>query len=426
MPWLETHVMDQRVQFIAAFLKDESSVAELCRQFQISRKTAYKWIARYQALGARGLDDLTRAPHTHPNQFSDQQIWTILQARDKHPLWGPRKLLKIVIGNSDPDGWPSRSTVANWLRTHGRAIGRKKRRRVPPHSQPLSHATGPNSLWCCDFKGWFCTGDGCKCHPLTITDAFSRYLLRCQGLLATGFETVRPIFEAAFREYGLPEAIRSDNGPPFASRAVAGLSLLNIWWIRLGIRHERIDPGKPQQNGRHERMHLTLKQETANPPERSFARQQQRMDGFGEEYNELRPHEALDMATPASVYHPSPRPFPSRLAEIEYPDGWQLRKVASAGDFYWKHQPVFVSETLYRQTIGLEPLDERYWRAYFGPVFLGVLDTRQPRMLNGAALRRLDRKRAHAGLATAAPEPAGTPSAALQESPQAEAKVSPM
>lgn len=421
MPWMETHVMDQRTQFIAAYLKEES-VAQLSRQFGISRKTAYKWIGRYQADGPPGLVDRSSAPHCHPNQFDPDLLQAVLDYRDKHPLWGPKKLLKVLIGKGDPRAWPSRSTVASWLKTHGRSFDRKKRRRVAPQSQPLSHATGPNSLWCCDFKGWFYAGHT-KCHPLTITDAFSRYLLRCHGLTRTDFEAVKPIFESAFREYGLPESIRSDNGPPFASRALAGLSRLSIWWIRLGIRHERIEPGKPQQNGRHERMHLTLKQEVADPAADSLAMQQQRLKSFRLEYNEVRPHEALDMATPDSLYLRSPRELPARLAPLEYPDGWQLRRVESSGDISWKNVDVFVSEVLHRETVGLDPLDDRLWRAYFGPVFLGVLDTHKPRLLSGAALRNLDRKRLREGLPAASPAAALPPSAALQESMPQQAKV---
>ena len=422
MPWTETRAMDQRMQFIVAFEKEAFSVAELCRQFQISRKTAYKWIGRYAAVGVAGLADRSRAPHAHPNSVSCEQLQAILEARDAHPFWGPRKLLKILCGHGSAGDWPARSTVAALLKLHGRVADRKKRRRVPPQSKPLAHADGPNAVWCCDFKGWFFTGEGRKCHPLTISDAFSRYLLRCQGLLRTGLEAAQPIFEAAFREYGLPWAIRSDNGAPFASRSVGGLSRLSVWWIRLGVRPERIEPGKPQQNGRHERMHLTLKQQTAQPPASTFARQQRRLDDFRREYNELRPHEALGMETPASLYVPSPRTFPARLAELEYCVGWQRRRVFSGGDFNWKNQPVFVSEVLRGETIGLEPLDDRHWRTYFGPVFLGVLDGYRSRVLTGAALRRLDRQRMQAGL-TAATPPAAAPCAALQEPPRGEAKV---
>src|SRR5512133_623072 len=410
MPWTETCVVDQRMQFIVAHGKDEASVAELCRQFGISRKTAYKWIARYHSQGLPGLEALSRAPRHHPNQVPAEQRQAILELRDAHPLWGPKKLLKILGGQDAGGSWPARSTVARLLRLQGRAFDRKKRRRVPPQTQPLAHAHGPNAVWCCDFKGWFCTGDGQKCHPLTITDGFSRCLLRCQGLLETGFEAVWPIFASAFREYGLPQAIRSDNGAPFASRAEGGLSLLSIRWIKLGIRPERIEPGQPQQNGRHERMHLTLKQSAAQPPASSFGRQQERLEAFRQEYNELRPHEALGMATPGSVYAPSPRAFPARLAELEYPDWWQRRKVVSGGDLYWRHQPVFISEVLRGETIALEPLDERYWRAYFGPVFLGALDGHRPAILTGAALRRLDRHRLAHGQEAASPPPAAYPS----------------
>ncbi|MBE3133585.1 MAG: IS481 family transposase [Acidobacteria bacterium] len=415
--------MDQRMQLMVSVQKDEASVAELCRQFGISRKTAYKWMLRYESEGPAGLVNRSRVPHGHPHQVSSETLQAILTARDAHPLWGPKKLLKILIGQGQAQDWPARSTVADLLKQHGRVFDRKKRHRVPPQTQPLAHADAPNVLWCCDFKGWFCTGDGQKCHPLTITDSFSRYLLRCQGLLQTHFEAVQPIFESAFREFGVPWAIRSDNGPPFASRAVGGLGRLSIWWIKLGIRPERIEPGHPQQNGRHERMHLTLQQATADPPASTFRLQQRGMDGFQQEYNELRPHEALGLETPASWYYASPRAFPSRLAEIQYPDGWQPRMVGCDGDFKWHCQPVFISEVLHGEMIGLEPLDERYWRAHFGPVFLGVFDTYRPQVLTGAALRRLDRQRVAEGLKPASPPPVASASAALRRTPPAEEKV---
>ncbi len=411
MPWKETHVIDQRKQFIEDWNDNEEPVAELCREHGISRKTGYKWISRWS--GNESLDDRSRVPRNHPNQVCQEMVDAILELRDGSRLrYGPKKIRVRLARQYSAEDLPAHSTISAILKRTGRVIDRKKRRHVPPHTQPLAHAVGPNTVWCTDFKGWFLTGDGCRCDPLTITDAFSRYLIRCQALRGTEYAMVRPIFEAAFREFGLPRAIRSDNGPPFASRAVAGLSRLSLWWVKLGIRPERIQPGKPQQNGRHERMHLTLKSATASPPAGTWGKQQERFFEFQQDYNELRPHEGLGMKTPGSLYEPSVRPYPTREPEIEYPDGWQLRRVDGGGYFSWKHQSVFLSEVLSGEIVGMEPLADQYWRAYFGPVFLGVFDANGRAMLSPAQLRRQPDM--------SPPRPEDRPSAALQDDPPAD------
>jgi len=410
MPWKETHVIDSRKQFVESWKDDEESMAELCRIYEISRKTGYKWIAREAA--HQSLGDYSRAPHSHANQVCDEIVQSILELRDGSRLrYGPKKIRVRLARQYGADSLPALSTIAAILKREGRVFDRKRRRRVPPHTQPLAHASGSNFVWCIDFKGWFRTGDGRRCDPLTITDAFSRRLLRCQALRATDCAAVRPILESAFQEYGLPEAIRSDNGAPFASRAVAGLSRLSLWWIKLGIRHERIQPGKPQQNGRHERMHLTLKQATASPPAGTFGKQQERFFEFQKEYNELRPHEALDMKTPADLYEISPRPYPRVEPQIEYPNGWLLRRVDGSGNFSWKHRSIFLSEVLGGEVVGLEAIDDRHWRAHFGPVILGVFDAGKRTMLTPAQVRR------NPDLAPDLPEV--RPSAALQDEPPA-------
>ncbi|KKL94590.1 hypothetical protein LCGC14_1863160 [marine sediment metagenome] len=408
MPWMETRMPDQRMRFIAELEFSQSSMAQACRKYRISRKSGYKWLARWKAEGPSGLVDRSRAPRHHPNEVLPEVVEAILTLRDEMG-WGPKKLRVDLIRQQPEVAWPAISTMEQILKDNGRVIPRKKRRRVPPQSAPLAHCDGPNTVWCCDFKGHFKTGDGRRCDPLTITDGFSRFLLRCQNLRGTSGRAARPIFEAAFREYGLPRAIRSDNGAPFASRAVAGLSGLSVWWIKLGILPERIQPGKPQQNGRHERMHLTLKQETARPPASTFGKQQRRFDTFRQIYNERRPHEALGMATPASVYEASPRQYPAWEPEVSYPEDWETRKVQCDGDFHWRSQPVFLSEVLWGEPVGLEPVDGRYWRVYFGPVWLGVLDGHHKQMLMRAQLRR----QAHLQ-----PRDSGDrPSAALQDDP---------
>ena len=409
MPWLETRVMDQRMKFVVEHQCQEQSMAELCRLYDISRKTGYKWLDRWQQEGVAGLADRSRVPRHNPNRVPLEQVAAILAMRDRY-RWGPKKLRVLLQREHPGQHWPALSTMQQILKEHGRVISRKKRRRVPPHTQPFAACDGPNAVWCCDFKGHFATGPGRTCYPLTISDAFSRYLLRCQGLYKTDGQTVRPLFEWSFREYGLPSAIRSDNGSPFASRAVAGLSRLSVWWIKLGIVPERIEPGKPQQNGRHERMHLTLKQATALPPATTPRKQQHRFDRFREEYNHIRPHEALAMQPPASLYQPSTREYPRREPEIVYASQWPVRKIDRWGSFYWKRQHVFLSEVLRGEHIGLAAVDERYYRTYFGPMWLGVFDSHTRKMLTAAELRRRP--------ALKPGDPEERPSATLQDAPQ--------
>jgi transposase InsO family protein len=344
---------------------------------------------------------------------------SVLAMRAEHPTWGPKKLRRR-LQDEDKDkriDWPARSTIAELLRRHGLVIPRRPRRRVPPRTQPFAQCGGANDLWCVDFKGWFRTQDGRRCDPLTLTDSFSRYLLRCQAVSDTGGLGVRPIFEAAFRQYGLPRAIRSDNGSPFASRGVGGLSRLSVWWTKLGIRHERIDPGKPQQNGRHERMHRTLKAETARPPATTLRAQQRRFDAFRQEFNDQRPHEALGLDAPAKWYEPSMRPYPEREPQLSYPLDWACRMVRHNGEVKFKGL-FFLGEALVGEPVGFEPVDGRHWRVHFGSLVLGIFDERVHRLLLPGEVRR-----AGVPLARDAGNP---PSAALQEASRHEPNVLPM
>jgi putative transposase len=411
MPWKETCVVDERMRFVVEHELDEVTMAELCRKYAISRKTGYKWLKRVETEGLAGLVDLSRAPHRHPNQLAAELEESIIALRQRHPTWGPRKLRELLPGGR----LPAASTLGELLQRRGLAVPRKRCRRVPAHTQPFAHCGQPNDIWCADFKGWFRTGDGSRCDPLTITDACSRYVLRCQVLPGQDYQSSRPVFEAAFREFGLPRAMRTDNGSPFASRALGGLSRLSVWWIKLGIGVERIEAGKPQQNGRHERMHLTLKRETAQPPAASGRAQQQRFDAFRQEFNQIRPHEALAMRTPASVYVDSPRPYPSREPQLEYPAGWRVRKVRYKGGLGWKYDEIFLTEVLAGEEVGLEPVDERYWRVWFGPLALAILDTHGRRMLTPAQRRKLGLALEPAPADAAAIAGGQVPSAALQE-----------
>src|SRR6185503_20055837 len=310
MPWKEELPMDQKTQFISEYLRHSLSFTELCQRYHISRKTGYKWINRYNAEGPTGLLDRSRRPHSSPEQTSEALRLAIIDARRPHPSWGAKKLLKLLQRKDPLSPWPSRWTICEILKREGLVRKKTRRRKVCHPGKPTSIVTAPNELWYVDFKGQFKTRDGRYCYPLTVTDSYSRYLLGCQGLLSTETLGAKETFEGLFKKYGLPKAIRSDNGTPFASTALGRLSQLSVWWIRLGIRRELIEPGKPQQNGQHERMHRTLKAETTRPPEANLAQQQRLFNRFRREYNEERPHEGIGLKTPASMYEPSTRLLP--------------------------------------------------------------------------------------------------------------------
>jgi putative transposase len=375
MPWKEVRALDERKKFIAEWRKQEYPFAVLCRDFGISRQTGYKWVARYTEDPEGGLEALSRAPHNCPQQMSEAVREAILELRQEHGRWGPRKLLALLQRQKTTQHWPAASSIGALLQREGLAHPRRKRQRTPPCSEPLQHADAPNRVWCGDYKGWFRCGDGTRCDPLTISDACSRYLLRSRSVERTDEPRAHAVFESVFREFGLPEAMRTDNGPPFASPAPAGLSKLSIWWMRLGIRHERIQPGHPEQNGRHERMHQTLKQETASPPAANLRKQQEAFGRFQREYNQVRPHEALDYRTPAEVYVASSRQFPDRLPELEYPASMLLRRISSAGELTWKHEDAFVSKALAHETVGLLEVEEGFYEVYFGSLLLGWFES---------------------------------------------------
>jgi transposase InsO family protein len=358
--------MESKKRFIKEWKRGEWTLAELCRRNGVSRPTGYALVQRYEEEGEGGLRERSRAPQHHRQAIAEATKEAVLALRRAHPTWGPKKLRTLL-----PDGRkPAESSIGELLKREGLSHGRKVRRRTEAYSEPLAHADQPNAVWCADFKGWFHCGDGRRCDPLTITDAYSRYLLRCRGVAKTDGVHVRAIFEAVFRQYGIPWAIRTDNGPPFASSAPAGLSRLSLWWIRLGIRHERIEKGHPEQNGRHERMHRTLRAETANPPQCTYELQQQSFVEFEQEFNFERPHEALGQETPGSVYVASLRPYPFRLSELVYPDGCLMRRVRK-GEFSWKHQNVFVSEVLAGEDIGLVLREEDLYEVFYGSMLLG-------------------------------------------------------
>lgn len=350
------------------------TISEIARRHQISRKAVYKWLERYREYGLEGLKDLSRAPQQHPQAVSE--IWRerIRAARQKNPRWGAPKLAWWLQQRHEGQSLPSESTIGRVLRDYG--LSQSVRRARSYGTGTLQSAERANQVWAIDFKGWCRTGDGKRCEPLTISDQATRYLLCCQGLSSTRTELVRPVMERVFIEHGLPERIRSDNGAPFAVKGECGLTEMAVWWIELGIEHERIDPGHPQQNGKHERMHRTLQEATMDPPAATARQQQRRMEEFRRQYNEQRPHQALGQQVPASVYVPSPRPYPSRPIEPDY-GSWPVRKVVDGGQIRWVSERVFVSHALAGKLVGLEPIQEGLWKVWFHRHWLGMWEPRR-------------------------------------------------
>jgi transposase InsO family protein len=374
MPWKESSLMEERFRFIEDWRSEDWTMAELCRRYDVTRATGYKWLSRYEEGGLDGLRNQSRAPHRHPNEVPGEFEDRVIAMREKHPSWGAPKIRGRMALDGEDAALPAISTIGAILKRNGLTVARKRRPQSRPSTEPLVHADSCNEVWSADFKGWFHTGDGKRIDPLTISDNYSRFLFRCQSVRAADTTHSKPVCEAAFREFGLPRRIRTDNGAPFGSNGETGLTALSAWWIQLGIVPERIEAGKPEQNGRHERMHRTLKQETAAPPAANRRRQQERFDSFRKEYNEQRPHQALGQKTPASCYEPSPRQYPERLREAEYPAGWQVRRVSPGGQIRWAAQYVFISHAMQGDAVGLEPVGERLWRVWFHSYEAGIFE----------------------------------------------------
>jgi transposase InsO family protein len=398
--------MEEKIRFIFDYDRDEHTMTELCQRYGIARETGYVWLRRYRQAGMDGLAERKRAAERHANQTPAAIEQRVLELRQAHMRWGPRKLKRVLERDQAGRRWPAASTIGGLLKREGLVVARKKRRKTAPYSEPLAHADGPNRVWCADFKGWFRTTNGERIDPLTISDAYSRYLLRCQAVEKTDTARVRAIFEAAFREYGLPQAIRTDNGAPFASLALGGLSRLAVWWIKLGIIPERIEAGHPEQNGRHERMHRTLKQEVAMPPAKDRRAQQRSLHSFRWEYNEVRPHQALAMQTPASVYLPSERKYPARVPEPEYPATMLVCSVRAHGHFRWKKRhDVFLTEVLWGERVGLLQNDERWYTIYFAHLPIGRFDSWQRRVVPLPKAASFDKAEAREGEGSPSPAP---------------------
>lgn len=379
MPWKEICAMDERVGFIAAHQFGLYSMTELCALFGISRKTGYKWLDRYAAAGPAGLAERSHAP-LHPAHVTPTAIaQDIIDFKRAHSSWGPRKLVARLKEKQPHVSWPSGSTAGEILKRAGLVAPRKVRRRTPVHIGALTLAERPNHLWAVDHKGWIRLRDGSRCEPLTITDSFSRYLIGVDATPNTREEEARPRFERAFHEFGLPDIIRSDNGSPFASASVTGLTQLSVWWTKLGLVHERIEPGHPQQNGRHERMHLTLL-EAMSPASANQNEQNQRFEAFKREYNEERPHEALGQKPPGRFYQPSPRQMPKRILEPEYPKEAAVRQVRSNGEIKWRGDLLSISTALTGETVCVEETEFGEWRVRFYARTLGVIDRKSNRL----------------------------------------------
>lgn len=370
--------MLERTKFIAAYESGLYTMTELAERFGVSRKTAYKWRDRFLEGGLEGLKDASRAPHSCPHKADEALARLLVEARQRHPRWGARKLLVVVARGHPGLALPSHAAAHEILRKAGLVAAKRPRRRKPrpPHAGALV-ADAPNAVWTADFKGEFLLGNRAYCYPLTVQDAHSRYLLACDALGATDERRARGAFERLFAERGLPEALRTDNGVPFATaHAIHRLSALSVYFLKLGIRLDRIEPGKPQQNGAHERMHRTLKAETTRPPEQTLTAQQARFDDFRREYNEVRPHQALDFSTPASRYASSARPLPAALPEPSYPAHAELRSVSRNGTIKFKGRVYFLSSTLSLELVALEEVDDGIWNVYFYDRLLGRIDQR--------------------------------------------------
>ncbi|MBN2260309.1 MAG: transposase [Clostridiales bacterium] len=376
MPWKEVSQMKERENMINDWLLGEHTIQELSEIYSVSRKTVYKWISRFQEFGMQGLKDRSRAAHKYPNQTTLEMINLLAETKLRFFKWGPKKIIYWLRQQYPENDFPSPSTAGYWLKRIGLTHHRKRRHRIEPYSQPFIGYESPNDVWSIDYKGQFLMKDQKYCYPLTISDNVSRYLLLCKGLLATNYQSAKKWTDWTFHEYGLPLAIRSDNGTPFSSISLAGLSRLSIHWIKLGIRPERIDKGHPEQNGRHERMHKTLKEYISGEKASNIVRQQIILNDFRDEYNNERPHEALSQHTPFSCYQPSDRKYPTRIKRPDYTDCDEVRKVKHHGEISYKGKRWFLTELLKGELVGLKEIDDDKLQVLFYKVPIANLNLR--------------------------------------------------
>ena len=384
MVWRETGIMDERLRFVVDCLSGDETMSALCADYGISRKSGYKWLGRYHEFGPEGLHDRPRAPLNHGRATALDLVERIVAAKETHPLWGPKKIVARLKRTAPELVWPSASTAGAILARHGLVSARKRTRLRACGNGPWPEPQGPNAVWTGDHKGWFRTRDGWRCEPLTVMDASSRYLLALEATGSTADAEAWPVFERLFEEHGLPDRFRSDNGPPFASPGVTGLTPLAARFIKLGITLERIAPGKPQQNGRHERFHLTMLPMARDPAADRMA-QGQAFEAFRRSYNEERPHEALAMDTPAQHYRPSRRAMPRTLPEPDYPDEAAVRRVRHNGEIKWNGGFVYVSQTLAGEAVAASETEDGQWALSFHAHPLGIIDTRRMKLVRRSA-----------------------------------------
>lgn len=376
MAWKGVTVKEQRENFIRDFRLNYYSVTELAQRFSVSRKTAYKWIERWEEKGKAGLEEQSRRPHSCPWQTGNEIAEELVELRRRHPRWGPKKLLELARRKHPKWKLPAASTAARILSAAGQVTNHRRVRRAHPGC-PKTVATEPNEIWGIDYKGQFRTKDGRYCYPLTVSDLATRYLLGCDSHPTVSKELTKGYFELLFRTYGLPQRIRSDNGAPFASNALGRLSELSVWFIKLGIYPELIEPGKPQQNGIHERMHETLKAEATVPPAANLKAQQRRFDAFRLQFNEQRPHEAIGMKMPAELYKVSSRKLPKQIEPFDYPNHHFVRRVSRAGTIRMHANQFFLTTTLCEDYVGLEEVDDGVYEVYFCFYQIGRYDLRK-------------------------------------------------
>lgn len=377
MPWTEVSVMDERLCFIAACLRAEEPMGLLCSRHGISRKTGYKWLERYEEGGAAGLSDRSRARQTQARAIDPETMARVLALRARRPSWGPRKLLAWLAMDDPAWVWPAASTVGDLLRREGLTRRRGRAEREPGTKPPLVEPLAANEAWSADFKGWFRTGDGVRCEPFTVADGYSRYLLACEPVPRLSVREVRAILTRLFQEHGLPRALRTDNGSPFVHRpGLAGLTELSVWLLMLDIWPDRIAPGRPDQNGRHERMHRTLAEEVTRPPSATLSAQKQRMEAWRRDFNTERPHEALGQRCPATLWQRSSRRYPDTLRAWDYPADHFVRRVSGKGYITWRDQPLYLTEALRGQSIALARREDGNWWVRFRGFDLAELDER--------------------------------------------------
>lgn len=393
MAWRVESVMDQRLCFIAACLRADEPMNGLCLRFGVSRKTGYKWLSRYRGFGAAGLVDLSSARHTLAPVMDPAITDAVVALRKQRPTWGPRKLLARLSLDRPEIVWPACSTIGDFLHREGLSKPRSRRARDPSRKQPEIEPSAANDSWSADFKGWFRTGDGVRCDPLTVTDNYSRYLLACTAVPQITTAHVQPILTGLFRSHGLPRALRTDNGSPFANRTgLGGLVQLSVWLLKLDIWPDRIAPGRPDQNGRHERLHRTLGEDVVRPPAATVAEQQMDFDVWREDFNAIRPHEALGQRCPAELYVRSPRCYPEKIAVWEYPADHQVRRVGGDGYIKWRDGKLYLSEALRKETIALAQRDDGNWAIRFRNFDLGTL-TEEGNEIRRSGLVRSSRAR---------------------------------